>query len=85
MIPEAETFNAACRAYDAARAKRDDLEIDVKIADRRGDNQSVELAKKASLDYMTLWAEAYLLRQETAFALCGAIGVASADLKAALY
>jgi len=85
MIPEAETFNAACRAFDAARAKRYDLEIGVKIEERLGNNQSVELAKKASQEYMTLWSDAYRLRQETASALCGAIGVASDDLKQALY
>lgn len=85
MIPEAQAFNEAVKAYADAQVGSANHELDQRIAIRDGDVDAVKAADEAKQKYTTdVWYPAYKARQSAAKALVEALGVDAGELRAAL-
>jgi hypothetical protein len=84
-IPEAEEFNAAIAAWRVEQAKADDHRLDVRIAERDGDEEALKAAQAAQQKFTNgPWYAAYRRREAAAIDLCRAVGVDKTELKNAL-
>lgn len=84
MIPEAETFKSAVAAYREYSAKSEELNLDLKIAERQQDDDAIRAAKAALVEHSRAWLNHYRGREEAAKALVAALGIEANDLKYAL-
>lgn len=83
-IPEAVAFNEAVAAYAEHQAKARELDLDVAIAKRGGDQAAIEAAEAAKKAHGASWHTLYMAEKEAARVLCNTLGVDTQKLRWAL-
>lgn len=77
--PAAQAFYDALDAYKAHGEKSEELKIDLAIAERSGDEATIEAAKAAKAEHDKPWHELYKARKVTLAAALESVGIDPED------
>lgn len=81
----AKRFREARAAYDEANKARDNYALDLRIAERDGDEAAIAAVKAENSASLSGWYQLHTAQKQAAVDLCDALGITPSDMRSALY